>query len=68
MNNRSDIWKFFFYFHIFTHQQRHDNHRKVEDENVCGAPHSLVEDDYEGDKKVPDEPNDDHQGEDDRHL
>ena len=44
------------------------NHRKVEDEDVCGAPHRLVKDDNEGDKKVPNEADDDHQGEDNRHL
>ena len=44
------------------------SHRQVEDEYVGGAPHRLVEDDNEDDQEVPDEPDDDHQGEDDGHL
>ena len=44
------------------------SHRQVEDEYVGGAPHRLVEDDNKDDQEVPDEPDDDHQGEDDGHL
>ena len=65
MNSRSDIWKFLDY-HILNHHNPH--HRKVEDEDVCGAPHGLVKDDDEGNEKVPNEADDDHQGEDNRHL
>ena len=64
MNSRSDIWKTL----IYTLNHHNTNHRKVEDEDVCGAPHRLVKDDNEGDKKVPNEADDDHQSEDNRHL
>ena len=54
--------------HRHHHDHLHDHHRKVEDEDVGGAPHGLVKDDDEGDEEVPNEADDDHQGEDDRHL
>ena len=54
--------------HRHHHDHLHDHHRKVEDEDVGGAPHGLVKDDDEGDEEVPNEADDDHEGEDDRHL
>ena len=54
---------------LWTSHKRYSRpHRQIEDEDVGGAPHGLVEDDDEDDQEVPDEPNDDHQGEDHRHL
>ena len=41
------------------------SYRQVEDENVGGVPHGLVEEDHEDDKEVADEANDDDEGEDD---
>ena len=54
---------------LWTSHKRYSRpHRQIEDEDVGGAPHGLVEDDDEDDQEVPDEPDDDHQGEDHRHL
>ena len=53
---------------IFNHHHSHYDHRKVEDEDVCGAPHGFVKDDNKDDEKVADEPDDDHQREDHWHL
>ena len=43
-----------------------NTHGKVEDEDVCGVSHLLVEDYDEDDQEVADEADDDNKGKDDR--
>ena len=42
-------------------------YRKVEDEDVGGVPHGLVEENHEHHEEVPDEADDDDEGEEDGH-
>ena len=52
---------------ITSNHNTHVTHSKVENEDVGGVPHGLVEDDDQDHQEVADEADDDDEGEDDGH-